>query len=180
MPYNKAQYIEKFGEDYYYNVVVPRQREASKKYRNSEKGKEVRHSYNLSEKGRASFQKYADSEKGKASKKNKQIKYLSTKEGKAVALENRYIAMDRSRNFDTSNNIDHKWILEKILSSSCYYCGENDWNLLGCDRINNTLPHTPENCLCSCMHCNARRANRWTVEEFKEKIEKEKTQEKVA
>ena len=170
MPYNKAQYIEKFGEDYYYNTVLPRMREASKKYRNSDKGKEKRHEYNTSERGKSCFQKYSNSEKGKTAKKEKQVRYLSTKEGKSIALKNRYIAMDLDRGYDTSNNITSHWILEKILSSSCYYCGETDWRQLGCDRIDNSLPHTEDNCIPCCKHCNSKRANRCSVEEFKAKM----------
>lgn len=47
------------------------------------------------------------------------------------------------------------WIVENIFSGQkCVYCGESDWKKLGCDRIDNSKPHTPENVVCSCWNCN--------------------------
>ena len=42
----------------------------------------------------------------------------------------------------------------ELTSNGCVYCGETDWKKLGLDRINNTKPHTKENCVCSCWNCN--------------------------
>jgi len=50
-----------------------------------------------------------------------------------------------------------KWIVDKIFTGHCIYCGETDWRLLGCDRKNNSKPHTPENVVCSCRDCNNKR-----------------------
>ena len=49
------------------------------------------------------------------------------------------------------------WIMKNIFTSKCHYCRETDWRVLGCDRINNDLPHTPENVVCCCKSCNAKR-----------------------
>ena len=167
MSYNKAQYIERFGEEYYYTVVQPRMRKATAKYQASEKGKKTRYEYNRSEAGKTSFEKYAHSEHGKKVKSEKQKRYNSNKEGKANTLKNRYIALDREKRFDTSNNVDETYILEKILNSTCVYCGDYVWQHLGCDRIDNSKPHTPDNCLCSCGICNVEREGKnMSVEEF--------------
>ena len=177
MPYNKQQYIERFGEDYYYNVVVPRQREAARKYRNTEKGKETKHRYNTIGNGRTSWMKYAASEHGKEMKSKKQKRYLSTKEGKAMQLKNRYVALDRKKGFDVSNNADDSYILENIINSKCIYCGDSDWTHLGCDRIDNSKPHTEDNIVCSCGICNSeRQGKRMSVEEF---VEYRKTHPRV-
>lgn len=61
------------------------------------------------------------------------------------------------------------WIKNNIFSGQkCVYCGEDDWHKLGCDRIDNTKPHTPDNVVCSCSKCNVERGS-MTYEEFKEK-----------
>ena len=92
--------------------------------------------------------------------------YYNSKPGRAVNLLNSYKRRDIDANRGECT-ITQKWILENIFTSPCIYCGETDWTKLGCDRIDNTLPHTPENCVCACVSCNAQRGNRWTVEEFK-------------
>ena len=50
--------------------------------------------------------------------------------------------------------ITPEWVVANIFTSKCIYCGESDWLKLGCDRINNDLPHTPENVVCACRRCN--------------------------
>jgi len=62
-------------------------------------------------------------------------------------------------------NFDAQWILNNIYSKQCIYCGESDWKKLGCDRIDNTKPHTKDNVVCSCWKCNNERQKQ-TFEEF--------------
>ena len=50
-----------------------------------------------------------------------------------------------------------QWIINNIFTKTCLYCGEKDWRKLGCDRIDNDLPHTPDNVVCSCSKCNKER-----------------------
>lgn len=68
------------------------------------------------------------------------------------------------------------WVMKNIFDSSCIYCGDSDWTHLGCDRIDNSLPHTKDNCVCSCGLCNMERADRFTVSEF---VEYRKTHPRV-
>lgn len=169
MSYTKAQYIERFGEDYWYSVVLPRMRKATAKYKASEKGKQRKYEYNRSEEGRTSFQKYANSEHGKEVKKQKQKRYNATRDGKAITLKNRYINLDREKGFNTSDNITEEYIQDNILNSTCIYCGDSDWTHLGADRIDNSKPHTPDNCVCACGICNCEREGRkMSVPEFVE------------
>lgn len=93
--------------------------------------------------------------------------YQKTKQGKAVRMAGAHRESDYKRGFDVSNNIDYQWIMEHIFNGqTCYYCGESDWRKLGCDRINNKLPHTPDNVICACRKCNTNRGNRYSVEEY--------------
>lgn len=48
-----------------------------------------------------------------------------------------------------------------LWEQGCNWCGETDWHKLGADRIDNSKPHTKDNCVCACWSCNAKRgANR--------------------
>lgn len=91
-------------------------------------------------------------------------KYRGTINGKANNLIASYKRVDRLKG--QTNDLDREWVIKHILNSRCIYCGETDWHYLGCDRIDNNLPHTKDNCICSCGICNVERADRFTVEEF--------------
>lgn len=102
--------------------------------------------------------------------KERKKKYLKTIEGKASKLHNNYRCYDIARGFDVSDVVTSDWIMEHVLTKTCVYCGESDWEKLGADRIDNTKPHTPENCVCACEKCNKKRQDKYTVEEFKEYV----------
>ena len=113
--------------------------------------------------------KFRDTHKEKREAERKA--YDKTKRGRASRIV-RYLKQYDEAADREDCTITQKWILENIFTSHCVYCGETDWRKLGCDRIDNSLPHTPENCVCSCGTCNVERGDRWTVEEF---IEYKKT-----
>lgn len=100
--------------------------------------------------------------------------YDKTKSGRASRIA-RYLKQYDKDAGRGESTITQKWILDNIFTSSCVYCGETDWRLLGCDRIDNSLPHTPDNVVCACGKCNIERGNRWTVEEFIEHKKKEQS-----
>ena len=108
--------------------------------------------------------KFRDTHKEKREDERKA--YVNTKRGRASRLAMYYKRYDKIAGREDCT-ITQEWILENIFTSSCVYCGESDWRLLGCDRIDNSLPHTPENCVCSCGKCNVERGDRWSVDEFK-------------
>lgn len=76
--------------------------------------------------------------------------------GRAEYLEINYKRLDKENNRGEST-ITAEWIVENVFSKPCHYCGETDWRKLGCDRINNTLPHTPENVVPCCGKCNVKK-----------------------
>ena len=115
------------------------------------------------------------------------IKQLTTDElklEKARKLKHRYNFYDKQR-FGITNDLNKEWIVQRILNSKCEYCGEEDWNKLGCDRIDNSKPHTKDNVLCACVRCNRLRGDQFSVEDMREigevikKIEKRNTILKV-
>lgn len=95
-------------------------------------------------------------------------KNYATIEGRCAALCRKYRAADKTKGLDISQNINKEFLVNLIANNPCYYCGDSDWTHLGADRIDNTKPHTPENCLCSCFLCNVERQDKKTVEEFKQ------------
>ena len=82
--------------------------------------------------------------------------YYSTPKGRANSLVNGYRRLDKNANRGECT-LTADWIAEHIFSQPCHYCGETDWHELGCDRIDNTLPHAPENVVPCCYHCNCKK-----------------------
>lgn len=97
----------------------------------------------------------------------KQKKYRHTKYGRALSLSYAYKGYDKDR-FSDENTVSPQWIVDNIFSSECVYCGDDNWKHLGCDRIDNTKPHTSDNVVCSCGICNVeRQILKMTPEQFK-------------
>lgn len=82
--------------------------------------------------------------------------YQETPYGRALNLIRNYRQSDRQQNRGDCT-LTAQWVVDKIFTRSCLYCGESDWQLLGCDRIDNSKPHTPNNVVCSCGKCNKKR-----------------------
>lgn len=93
---------------------------------------------------------------------NKQ--YRLTQNGRALYLVDGYRQSDKNANRGECT-LTAKWIVDNIFTSKCHWCGETDWNKLGCDRIDNSLPHTPDNVNPCCEDCNNKRGTK-TYEEF--------------
>ena len=51
-----------------------------------------------------------------------------------------------------------QWIVENIFSQPCAHCGENNWEKIGCNRLDNDKPHTKDNVEPCCKECNDRLA----------------------
>ena len=87
----------------------------------------------------------------------KQAEYRSTPLGRARNLVDAYRLSDNKYNRGECT-IDAHWILDNVFSGQvCHYCGETDWKLLGVDRKDSSLPHTKENCVPCCKHCNEKK-----------------------
>ena len=108
--------------------------------------------------------KYATPEESKAANLERANKKYTTVYGRAYILSKRYEQTDMDANRGKST-ITPDWIIGNIFASKCYWCGETDWKQLGCDRIDNTKPHTPDNVICSCGKCNRER-NKHSMDYF--------------
>lgn len=101
--------------------------------------------------------KYRNENKQKIHEYN--IQYNKTKIGRANKLVTAYRHSDKMYERGECT-ISGKWIVEKIFSQPCHYCGESDWTKLGCDRIDNSKPHTENNVVCCCAKCNEKRMHK--------------------
>ena len=92
----------------------------------------------------------------------KQAAYKKTPFGRASVLIQNYKRMDRERGFVNSIDFDYKWIVENIFSKSCPYCGRSGWQIMGCNRIDNSKSHTKDNVEPCCEDCNKRLGSKIT------------------
>lgn len=101
-----------------------------------------------------------------------QKQYNKTPMGRALYLLQNYRRDDRNNGRGECTIPNAQWIVENIFTKPCHWCGETDWHKLGCDRIDNSLPHTPDNVIPCCEECNKKRGKK-SYEEFKEALRAE-------
>lgn len=104
-------------------------------------------------------------EKIDVQKSKYQIEWRKTPIGRASYLVGNYQKQDKNAKRGECT-ITAKWIVENIFTSKCSYCEKTDWTKLGCDRIDNSKPHTPDNVVPCCEECNIKR-NKKDYKEFK-------------
>ena len=100
---------------------------------------------------RRSQKKYREANKDKIAEYWKQ--YKQTPIGRANYLVQGYKQSDKKYNRGKCT-LTAKWILENIFTKKCVYCGESDWRKLGCNRLDNSKPHTPDNVEPCCLEHN--------------------------
>lgn len=72
---------------------------------------------------------------------------------RANNLVTAYRQTDRKYNLGVGD-LTAKWVVDNIFTKSCAHCGETDWHKLGCNRLDNSKPHTIDNVEPCCMKCN--------------------------
>jgi len=116
-------------------VSKEKNKEYSKKYRESERGKLIRKQWNESDEHKASVQKYKSSQKGKESLKWKY--HLKS-------ARDRGINNELSRDFYIS-----------MCYQDCWYCGNKPPEQLnGVDRIDSNFGYSIQNSRPCCWNCN--------------------------
>ena len=88
-------------------------------------------------------------------------KIYNQKNREKVLLKN-YKKSDKKKGFVC--DLTEEWLKENITSKPCIYDGETE--NIGCDRIDNNLGHTKENCVPCCYVCNTARNVHFTHEEM--------------
>ena len=86
------------------------------------------------------------------SKKYANVNTIS-KQSRASKLLYAYNQSDIKYNRD-KGDLTTKWIVDNIFTQPCAHCGETDWRKIGCNRLDNSKPHTMDNVEPCCMKCN--------------------------
>lgn len=81
--------------------------------------------------------------------------YQSTPKGRAVNLVGTYRRADKDANRGECT-ITAEWIVEHIFTQPCAHCGKAGWKIIGCNRLDDSLPHTPDNVEPCCWECNTK------------------------
>ena len=79
--------------------------------------------------------------------------WRKTPNGRADMLLQGYRQKDKEKGRGECT-LTSKWIVENILSKPCVHCGETDWTKIGCNRLDNSKPHTEDNVEPCCIKCN--------------------------
>ena len=82
-----------------------------------------------------------------------QAEYNDTKIGRARYLIRAYRQKDKKYNRG-EGDLTAKWIVDNIFTKPCAHCGETDWRKIGCNRLDNSKPHTKDNVEPCCKECN--------------------------
>ena len=73
--------------------------------------------------------------------------------GRARYLVDNYRHQDKIYNRG-EGDLDPQWLLQNILLKPCAHCGKEGWNVIGCNRIDNSKPHSKDNVEPCCADCN--------------------------
>lgn len=97
-------------------------------------------------------QHYIDN-KEKYLERNKE--YRNAPMGRACKLVWSYKKMDRRNGFGDVIDFDAKWMVDNIFPKPCAHCGKEGWQIIGCNRLDNTKGHTKDNVEPCCKECNS-------------------------
>lgn len=81
--------------------------------------------------------------------------YAKTQNGRAARMIASYNAEDKLRNRG-KGNLTVQWVVENIFSKPCAHCGKTGWKVIGCNRLDNSKPHTIDNVEPCCKECNSK------------------------
>ncbi len=149
--------------------VLPKAKENAKKRYNENKNIILERNKKWKERNPEYMLEYRDEHKEEIKEYNKE--YSKTPRGRANNLLSSYRSNDIKHNRGECK-ITVDWILDNILFEPCIYCGEKGWEIIGCDRKDNKLPHTPDNCVPCCLSCNSKKGS-MNYEEFKKMLGEE-------
>lgn len=104
--------------------------------------------------------KYFTEEERKTAQKEWKKQYRNTPYGRAIYLVGNYRKMDEINGFNSNEcDLTAKWIVENIFTKPCAHCGKEGWQVIGCNRLDNSKPHTMDNVEPCCMNCNVELVN---------------------
>lgn len=128
--------------------------EHQKQYNQKNKEKRLEYNRQYRQENKEKIKQYLKDNRAKINERTKM--YRKTPVGRANYLLTDYRRLDKNANRGECT-LTVEWIIENIFSKPCHYCGETNWLKIGCDRIDNNLPHTLDNVVPCCHRCNAKR-----------------------
>lgn len=123
------------------------------KYLTEEERKEAKREYmkQYRQKHKEEIRQYYQDNKEKLAEYQKQ--YRQTPMGRANKLLGRYRHSDKETGRGECT-LTAQWIVDNIFTKKCAHCEKTGWDVIGCNRLDNSLPHTPENVEPCCLECN--------------------------
>lgn len=83
--------------------------------------------------------------------------FSKTPIGRAYKLVSSYNRADK-KHCRGKGNLTAKWVVENIFTKPCAHCGKEGWDVIGCNRLDNSKPHTKDNVEPCCKKCNLKLA----------------------
>lgn len=80
-------------------------------------------------------------------------KWQNTPYGRANHLLNSYKQTDKLAKRGECD-LTTQWIVDNIFSKPCAHCGKTGWDVIGCNRLDDSKPHTKDNVEPCCFDCN--------------------------
>ena len=105
--------------------------------------------------------KYLTEEERKEARRNAVRKYRITHpiRRRAQEIVQNYNQEDKKYNRG-KGDLTSQWIVKNIFSKPCVHCGKTGWKIIGCNRLDNSRPHTMDNVEPCCEECNHKLAGR--------------------
>lgn len=103
--------------------------------------------------GRLAIYKTEEERKKAERERRKRWAEKNPEHNRAAKLRDTYIRADRKANRGECT-LTAEWIMKHIFSKPCAHCGKIGWDVIGCNRLDNSLPHTPDNVEPCCYDCN--------------------------
>lgn len=127
---------------------------------NREKILEQKKEYDTEHKAKIAEYKKQHYQDNRAKILEQKKQYNNTPIGRANYLLNANIRNDKKyyRIGDElpSDYVTAQWIVKNIFTKPCAHCGKEGWKIIGCNRLDNSKPHTKDNVEPCCALCNSR------------------------
>lgn len=124
-------------------------------YKDKKKQNEATHRWYLKNKEKKAAYDKARYETKKEDIQKQKREYISTPNGRAAKLIAAYNFEDKKRGRG-QGDLTAQWVVDNIFTKKCAHCEETDWHKIGCNRLDNSKPHTMDNVEPCCLICNCK------------------------
>lgn len=157
---DKKEYFKQYYQEHKERLVEQKKQWYQKnKERIAEYNKEYQKQYReannerLTEYQREYHKQYYQNNKERLADYQKE--HRNTPFGRAAMLVRAYNCWDK-RAGRGKGNLTPQWVHDNILYKPCAHCGAVGWQIIGCNRIDNSKPHTIGNVEPCCYLCNCK------------------------